>query len=135
MMTPAAVPANRTAHGLDRPMSLATSAGKPKIPLLMIELITSAARLHRPIARTSPDCSLLGKTWLYHSDGAVSYQSKAFSGKKCRRGVPLVRRPFQGCELRIDFEQGPVFGNPTREEGRFAEARRLTTATPRRSRS
>src|SRR5712691_7420892 len=116
MMTPAAVPANRTAQGLARPMSLATSAGKPKIPLPMIELITSAARLHRPIARTSPDCSLLGKTWLYHSDGAVSYQSSAFSGRDVGASVPLVRPLFQGCEMRIDFERGLVSGIPMREE-------------------
>jgi hypothetical protein len=74
MMMPAAAPANKTAQGLDRPMSLATSEGKPKIPPPMIELMTSAARLHRPMARTSPDCSLPGKTWLYHSDAAASYR-------------------------------------------------------------
>ena len=78
-MTPAAAPASKTAQGLARPMSRATSEGNPKIPLPMMELITSAARLHRPMARTSPDCSLPGKTWLYHScqPSAISYQLSA----------------------------------------------------------
>ena len=78
MMTPAAAPASKTAQGLARPISRATSEGNPKIPLPMIELMTSAARLHRPMARTSPDCSLPGKTWLYHScqPSAISFQLK-----------------------------------------------------------
>ena len=78
MMMPAAAPANKTAQGLARPMSRATSEGNPKIPLPMIELMTSAARLHRPMARTSPDCSLPGKTWFYHSCqlSAISFQGK-----------------------------------------------------------
>src|ERR1700690_3088517 len=104
MMTPAAAPANKTAQGLARPMSRATSAGKPKIPLPMIELMTSAARLHRPIARTSPDCSLPGKTWFYHRDAAVSYQPSAFSEEECRRERPArVAAPLQGHGKRNDL--------------------------------
>src|SRR5882757_9973962 len=107
MMTPAAVPANKTAQGLARPMSLATSAGKPKIPLPMIELITSAARLHRPIARTSPDCSLLGKTWLYHSDGAVSHQLS--EGRNVGASVPLVHPLFARSCVRYSKDASGVF--------------------------
>ena len=78
-MMPAAPPASRTAQGLDRPISRATSEGKPNIPLPIIELMTRAARLHRPMARNSPDCSLPGKTWFYHScrPSAISFQPKA----------------------------------------------------------
>jgi hypothetical protein len=78
-MIPAAAPANNTAHGLARPISRATSEGNPNIPLPIIELMTRAARLHRPMARTSPDCSLPGKTWFYHSGqpSAISFQLKA----------------------------------------------------------
>src|SRR4029077_8703558 len=91
MMTPAAAPANKTAQGLARPMSRETSAGKPKIPLPIIELITSAARLHRPIARTSPDCFLPGKTWLYHrtqpSASAVSFQRGEMWARASRSSI------------------------------------------------
>ena len=93
MMTPAAAPASNTAQGLARPMSRATSEGNPNIPLPMMELTTSAARLQRPMARTRPDCSLLSKTWLYHSS-----QPSAISEESVGASVPLVHRLFQGWE-------------------------------------
>src|SRR6185503_5649172 len=107
MMTPAAAPASNTAHGLDRPMSRATSEGSPNIPLPMMELTTRAARLHLPMARTSPDCPLAGKTWLYHSGqpSAISFQPLGNLDKKERQigkmgdfddrrvGFPEVWRP------------------------------------------
>jgi len=90
-MIPAAAPASNTAQGLARPISRATSEGKPKIPLPMIELMTRAARLHRPMARTSPDCSLPGKTWFYHSCrlSAISFQLEAVTNNAKSFGVFL----------------------------------------------
>jgi hypothetical protein len=55
MMTAIPAPAKRTARGLIFPMRFATTDGKPKIPLPMMELTVSATRLQRPMARTSPD--------------------------------------------------------------------------------
>jgi hypothetical protein len=71
-------------------MSLATSEGNPKIPLPMIELMTSAARLHRPMARTRPDFSPPGKTWFYHSFqlSAITFQQRPVMGAS----VPLGRQ-------------------------------------------
>ena len=63
-------------------MSRATSEGNPKMPLPMMELTTSAARLQRPIARTRPVCSVADKPCLYHSGGAVSYQAAIESAGK-----------------------------------------------------
>jgi hypothetical protein len=56
MMIPIAAPAINTAHGLEAPISFATSEGNPKMPLPIMELITSAARLHRPMARIKRGC-------------------------------------------------------------------------------
>ena len=78
-MTPAAVPATKTAQGLARPMSRATSEGNPNIPLPIMELTTSAARLHRPMARTRLVGSVADKTCLYHRDTAVSHKLSAIS--------------------------------------------------------
>jgi hypothetical protein len=55
MMTAIPAPAKRTARGLIFPTRFATTDGKPKIPLPMMELTVSATRLQRPMARTSPD--------------------------------------------------------------------------------
>jgi hypothetical protein len=57
----------------------------------MIELMTRAARLHRPMARTSPDCSLPGKTWFYHSCrlSAISFQLEAVTNNAKSFGVFL----------------------------------------------
>src|SRR5580700_1496097 len=52
-----AAPASRTASTLARPSSPATTEGRPKTPLPMIKLTTSATRLQRPMAR----CSWLGR--------------------------------------------------------------------------
>jgi len=52
-MTPTANPANKTVHGLALPTNPAIEEGSPKTPLPMMEFTISAARLQRPIARTS----------------------------------------------------------------------------------
>src|SRR6266700_2093441 len=66
IITPIAPPAIRTAYGLALPSSLARSDGKPKMPLPIIELITSAAMLQRPMARTrvTAQDSVIGR--VYH---------------------------------------------------------------------
>jgi hypothetical protein len=56
MITPMAAPAIKTATTLRLPRSPATVAGNPKIPLPIIEFTMSAARLHRPMARTKLVC-------------------------------------------------------------------------------
>ena len=70
---PTAAPARSTTQGLASPVRRARSDGKPKIPLPTMELTTSAAKLHRPMARTRLDCSLPGKPCLYHSDRVMSH--------------------------------------------------------------
>ena len=54
-------------------MSLATSEGRPKIPLPIIELMTSAAKAGPPSngAHQSGLFRLPGKRWLYHSRAAI----------------------------------------------------------------
>src|SRR2546427_13008178 len=59
----------RTAYGLALPSSLARSDGKPKMPLPIIELITSAAMLQRPMARTRLTGPESGIGRLYHRKG------------------------------------------------------------------
>ena len=64
-------PASSTAMGLNFPTSPATVEGSPKTPLPMMELITSAVRLQRPMARTSWWLEALaggvsGIAWFYH---------------------------------------------------------------------
>jgi len=54
MMIPTAAPASNTAQGLAAPRSPARTEGSPKTPLPIIEFTTSATKLHRPIACTSP---------------------------------------------------------------------------------
>src|SRR5690348_1649937 len=53
MMTPIAAPPPSTSQGLSRPVLAASTEGKPKTPLPMMELTISATRLQRPMARTS----------------------------------------------------------------------------------
>src|SRR5690242_15134815 len=52
MMIAMAPPAASTSQGLRRPAWAATTEGRPKTPLPMIELTMSAARVQRPMART-----------------------------------------------------------------------------------
>src|SRR5579859_2083887 len=52
-MTPTAAPASSTASTLARPTRPANTAGSPKTPLPTMQFTVRAARLHRPIARTS----------------------------------------------------------------------------------
>src|SRR5579862_4499369 len=52
-MMPIPAPATTTAQMLDVPMSAATVEASPKTPLPITELMTSAVRLQRPMARTS----------------------------------------------------------------------------------
>ena len=52
-MMPIPAPAATTAQMLEVPMSAATVEASPKTPLPITELITSAVRLQRPMARTS----------------------------------------------------------------------------------
>src|ERR1700747_3219080 len=53
MMAAIASPASSTATGLHRPTSPATTDGKPKMPLPIMQFTTSATMLQRPMARTS----------------------------------------------------------------------------------
>src|SRR3954464_14968386 len=53
MTSPVATAANNQANGLAFPNVPAITEGRPNTPLPMMQLIVSAARLQRPIARTS----------------------------------------------------------------------------------
>jgi hypothetical protein len=60
-MTSAVPTAAKTqAQGLALPSSPEIVEGKPKIPLPMMQLTMSAARLQRPMARRSVGCELGG---------------------------------------------------------------------------
>jgi hypothetical protein len=66
-MTAIAAPAINTATTLRLPRSPATVAGNPKMPLPIIEFTASAARLHRPMARTKPVCGdVIAKPFVSH---------------------------------------------------------------------
>src|ERR1051325_7406999 len=54
MIGATARPASKTANGLRMPKRRAAGAGRPKMPLPIIELMTRAVRLQRPITRTRP---------------------------------------------------------------------------------
>jgi hypothetical protein len=83
-------------------------------------LMTSAARLHRPMARTSPDCSLPGKTWFYHREAAVTYQS---SGGNVDASAPLVRqRHYRGAIREEVPAAGPIFREFDESKGRLPRA-------------
>src|SRR5437763_17102181 len=93
MITPIAPPASRTAYRLAEPSSLAKSDGKPNTPLPIIELITSAAMLQRPMARirvAEPD-SGIGR--LYHK----KVEGCEISVPEIRaRATALTRRESEG---------------------------------------
>ena len=54
MIVPIPAPATRYASGLRPPRRAASKDGSPKMLAPIIVLTTSAARLHRPMARTKP---------------------------------------------------------------------------------
>ncbi len=98
-MTPIAAPASSTAQGLREPSLPAMTEGRPKIPLPIIELTTSAARLQRPMARTSPEepgeeSSGEDTASLYHKSGdcfpVLACQTWPFRGQCARIGVELM---------------------------------------------
>src|SRR5262245_27595488 len=63
MITPLPTAATPYASTLREPNSPAMIEGNPKIPAPTTELMTSAARLQRPMARTSPVCEEEPKGW------------------------------------------------------------------------
>ena len=76
-----AAPASRTAKGLRVPRSAAAGEGRPKIPLPIIELMTSAARLQRPITRTSPLASFgVTREFVSQSAGVCDYRLTILGG-------------------------------------------------------
>src|ERR1700691_3004946 len=74
-------PASNTAMGLNFPRMPATVEGSPNTPLPMMELMTSAVRLQRPMARRSWWVGLLG--WV--SGIARFYHKLPMLGLLCDR--------------------------------------------------
>jgi len=71
MMMPTAMAASRIAATLARPSRLDRTAGRPKMPLPMMQFTVSAAMLQRPMARTKPSLEVVsgpvsGIASLYH---------------------------------------------------------------------
>src|SRR5882762_8109393 len=95
-MTAMQAPAKSTASGLARPISPAKVDGKPKTPLPMTELMVSAVRLQRPMARTSCGRDVL--PWavsvtarLYHKSASSSPGSYSAPLRLCaERRLDLV---------------------------------------------
>src|SRR6478672_3176801 len=66
---PAAPAANIHASGLALPRAFEICDGSPKTPLPIMQLMVSAARLQRPMARTSVGWLGSGIAGLYHEKG------------------------------------------------------------------
>src|SRR5437764_298146 len=86
MIRPVAAAAMSHANTLAGPRKPEITEGNPKMPLPMMQLMVSAARLQRPMARTSVDWPGWGTAGLYHkmsragvrgSQEGVSFVDKA----------------------------------------------------------
>src|SRR5215469_8547815 len=98
MITPIPAPAMSAASGLARPRNPATGAGKPKIPLPIILLTTSATMLQRPMARTNSVCELCGAL----AGGIIGplYHIERVAAPTGGRGPTPTRRRVSALQLR-----------------------------------
>src|SRR2546421_570006 len=86
MITAIPAPAISTAAGLARPMSPATTEGKPKMPLPRMLFTASATMLQRPIARTSCGCEVRGGSSVI---APLYYKAKQSGPPPMTRGAPV----------------------------------------------
>src|SRR5690348_16608885 len=117
MMTPTARAARITARMLARPTRFANTEGRPKTPLPIMQLMTSAARLQRPISRASRSLEVFSSrvsvtASLYHKPRAcwcVSRESSRIQQVRNQRWcVHLLRKgpPCMATERRCIFITG-----------------------------
>src|SRR5215468_6101375 len=84
MSTDIAIAATTTASMLARPTRLARTEGRPKTPLPMMQFTVRAARLQRPIARTSPSLEVAAVALLLI---ASLYHRCVQEGSRGERGI------------------------------------------------